>query len=177
MSQWYFGIQKEKKGPVSEEQIRSLITSGVLTGDSPVWTKGMTTWVRLDTTDFAGSLVRPVAVGKEYSRDAKHENVSVNIEGIPKKLKINQNIEVGVQPSNGMAIAALILAIMGFFTLITAIPAVICGHIAMSQYKEDPGIGGRGMAQGALIMGYLVIGFVCLLALGPIIFFSFLFAH
>src|SRR5438093_5932092 len=61
------------------------------------------------------------------------------------------------------AIWSLVLAILSFFCgwLITAIPAVICGHIARSKIRKSRGaLGGKGIATAGLILGYiaLVIG-------------------
>jgi competence protein ComGC len=66
-----------------------------------------------------------------------------------------------VQPKNsGLAIWSLVLGILGLtcFWLLTAIPAVICGHIAYSRIKRSAGaLTGEGLALGGLITGYLSI--------------------
>lgn len=63
--------------------------------------------------------------------------------------------------TSGLAITSMILGISGFFFLITAIPAVIFGHIARSKIKKSQGkIGGDGMALAGLITGYLCIAFI-----------------
>src|SRR5881397_1557992 len=61
------------------------------------------------------------------------------------------------------AIWSLVLAILSFTCgwLFTAIPAVICGHIARSKIRKSGGtVGGKGIATAGLILGYiaLVIG-------------------
>jgi uncharacterized membrane protein len=67
--------------------------------------------------------------------------------------------------NNSMATAALILGGLEFFTAgLTAIPAVICGHIARGQIKQT-GEEGNGMAVAGLVLGYLAIGFVALLVM------------
>ena len=44
------------------------------------------------------------------------------------------------------------------FWLITAIPAVICGHVAYSRINRSGGsLGGRGFAVAGLITGYISI--------------------
>ena len=62
-----------------------------------------------------------------------------------------------------VAIWSLILAVLSFTCgwLFTAIPAVICGHIARSKIRKSGGpLGGRDIATAGLILGYiaLVIG-------------------
>ena len=55
---------------------------------------------------------------------------------------------------------SLVLAILSFFCgcLITAIPAVICGHIARSKIRKSGGaLGGKGIATAGLILGYIAL--------------------
>ena len=59
-------------------------------------------------------------------------------------------VYVSVPPTNGMAIAALILVFV-FFPA-----AIVLGHVARGQIKRT-GEGGRGLATAALIIGYLQI--------------------
>jgi hypothetical protein len=63
----------------------------------------------------------------------------------------------GIPPRNGLSIASLVLGILSFAgcTVLTAIPAIITGHIARRRAKREPEIyGGRGMALAGLILGY-----------------------
>jgi competence protein ComGC len=70
--------------------------------------------------------------------------------------------------TSGLAIASLVLGIVGFCSAgLTAIPAVICGHMALSQIGKSAGRQtGGGMAISGLVTGYLslVIGVIALLA-------------
>lgn len=59
--------------------------------------------------------------------------------------------------TNVLSIIAITLAVMGFFNGLTFIPAIVCGHIALSNFRKDPSIGGEGMARAALIMSYIVV--------------------
>lgn len=56
------------------------------------------------------------------------------------------------------AIWSLVLGIVGLTCLgcLAGVPAVICGHMAMSQVKRSAGmLTGEGLALGGLIMGYI----------------------
>lgn len=55
------------------------------------------------------------------------------------------------RPTNGLAIATLVLGICGF-----ALIPVIMGHIALKQIRER-GDGGAGLAIAGLILGYLAL--------------------
>ena len=62
--------------------------------------------------------------------------------------------------SSGLAIWSLVLGILSLtcFWLLTAIPAVICGHVAYSRIRRSAGaLSGEGLALGGLITGYASI--------------------
>lgn len=57
----------------------------------------------------------------------------------------------GKPPTNGFAIAALVLGIIGGSVL-----AIVFGHVARSQIRNSGGSqGGMGMATAGLVLGYL----------------------
>ena len=72
-------------------------------------------------------------------------------------------------PTNGMAVASMVLGIVGLFLfplfMIPNILAVIFGFVALNQIKRVPPntIGGRGMAIAGLVMGFVGIALFLLL--------------
>ena len=70
------------------------------------------------------------------------------------------------------AILALVFAILGLtcFSLLTAVPAVILGALALSDCKSRPGVKGKGMALTGIILGSLNI-------IGSIIFAAVVLTH
>ena len=67
------------------------------------------------------------------------------------------------QKISGMAIASLIFGILFIFFPLS-IPAVVFGHIALSQIKKSAGrLGGRGLAIAGLVLGYLGIAMIPLI--------------
>ena len=64
--------------------------------------------------------------------------------------------------SNGFAVAPMVLGILGLFA-ITALLAVIFGHIALSKIKASKGWErGTGMALAGVILGWSWIGILIL---------------
>jgi hypothetical protein len=62
-----------------------------------------------------------------------------------------------------VAIWSLIQAVLSFTCgwLFTAIPAVICGHIARAKIRKSGGaLGGRSIATAGLILGYIALALV-----------------
>jgi uncharacterized membrane protein len=67
------------------------------------------------------------------------------------------------QTTNGLAIAALVCGLASFVTCVSAIAAVILGHMARKQIRESGGQqGGDGMALAGLIIGYIFIALLVL---------------
>lgn len=74
--------------------------------------------------------------------------------------------------NSALAIWSLVLGILGLPLVLCligpvfAIPAVICGHLALGRIKRSGGtLGGQGIALGGLITGYVGIALIPLLAL------------
>ncbi|MDJ1138186.1 DUF1707 and DUF4190 domain-containing protein [Streptomyces iconiensis] len=63
--------------------------------------------------------------------------------------------------TNGAAIGALVCGVLTPMYGITAIPAVILGHVAKAQIRKT-GEEGSGLATGGLVLGWLAIGAVLL---------------
>ena len=60
----------------------------------------------------------------------------------------------------------MVLGVAEFFTIgLTAIPAVICGHIAKREMRQT-GQRGDGLATGGLVLGYMAIIFWAVI-IGP----------
>lgn len=72
------------------------------------------------------------------------------------------------KPHSGLAIASLACGVLGIALLgiLTAIPAVICGHMSLGQLKREPdryNQSSKGMAIAGLITGYLTIALTVLI--------------
>ena len=67
-------------------------------------------------------------------------------------------LPIGAPPTSGLAVASLVLGVLSLIIVVTCLPAIICGHLALSQIKQSAGrIGGRGMAITGLVTGYFFI--------------------
>lgn len=61
------------------------------------------------------------------------------------------------RPQNGMGIAALVLGIVGFFTCVTAVLAIIFGAIGISKANAGRATN-KGMATAGLVLGIVAVG-------------------
>ncbi len=61
--------------------------------------------------------------------------------------------------TNSLARASLVLGVAEFFTIgLTAIPAIICGHMAKREMRQT-GQRGDGLATSGLVLGYMAVIF------------------
>lgn len=67
------------------------------------------------------------------------------------------------QRTSGMAIAALVLGLLG-----VSILAIIFGAVALNQVGKDPTLGGRGLAIAGLVLGIagIAVGILVVLVTG-----------
>jgi len=65
----------------------------------------------------------------------------------------------GAPKTEGLAVASIVLGVLTFFcSILTGIPAIICGHIARGRIARSGGaLAGGGVAMVGLLLGYLSI--------------------
>jgi hypothetical protein len=79
--------------------------------------------------------------------------------------QLPQQVTVTAKPNSGLAIASLVLGILGwvFLPILGHALAVIFGHMAKNEIKNSGGqLGGEGMATAGLVLGYSGLGIACL---------------
>jgi hypothetical protein len=72
-----------------------------------------------------------------------------------------------IPPTSGKAIASLVFGLLPL-SLLSSIPAVVLGHLALSEIRKSGGrLQGRGMAIAGLVLGYL--GFAVIPIIGLLV--------
>lgn len=56
-----------------------------------------------------------------------------------------------------LAIASLVCSLSSLITCAGWLPGIICGHLAKSRIRRNPGLKGNGLASAGLIIGYLMV--------------------
>jgi len=142
--EWYYTVNGEQKGPVSQDQFDELVRTGVICGDTLVWREGMAEWAtygQVFQQQAPGSAAPPTLAPSGSRRGPE---------------------------TNGLAIASLILAIASFAcgSCFFSLPGVITGHMALAQInRSEYEMGGRGLAIAGLIISYTNLVIVVLLVL------------
>jgi hypothetical protein len=156
--QWYYSKNGVQLGPISDSEIRAKFASGEILVTDLVWREGMRDWL-------------PTAQVPELAPQSSLHPAASPIPSVPGGV-VNSPYSspaygggafpggAMAPPTSGLAIASMVCGILGLVTclLLPGIPAVICGHMALSQMAA-PGarIGGRGMAIAGLVMGYIAV--------------------
>ena len=129
----------QKMGPYTADEVRSSLAAGSVKPTDLAWQDGAPDWQPIASLPDVGAN-GPPAIPRQI---------------IPPP---------PASPTSGLAIASLVLGILGFFVGLTSIPAVICGHMSLSEIKKAPGrISGKGLALAGLITGYLGIAYLALM--------------
>jgi hypothetical protein len=75
-----------------------------------------------------------------------------------------ENVLLPVRQMNNMALLSFIFSLL-FFIPLNSIVAIVLGHVALSQFKQNPNQDGEWAAKAGLIISYSVIGIIALIAL------------
>lgn len=132
------GADGKEYGPVTLQQIEQWIAQGRVNEGTLVRAAGVTEWQRAGEMPDLIPLFRAGAEAPERPGQAT-----------PPPL-----------PSRKLAVASLVLGVLSIFCLapLTAIPAIICGHMARSRIRRLPALyHGANQALAGVILGYLSI--------------------
>lgn len=173
--EWYYAKHGKQEGPVDLATLQSKVTSGEIAPTDLIWREGMAEWT-------AAGEVSEVSSGadREAAAPASTPEVAAGGAGTvyqTPQQPLAQPTMIGA-PTNGMAIASMVCGIIGIMLCyihgLCALPAVICGHVAMKQINNSlTPMGGKGMAVAGLVTGYIGL----LFQLGWIILFAVVIAN
>jgi hypothetical protein len=126
-------------GPFSLEEINRQLAAGTLSASDQAWYEGAAGWAPLSTVPgvTGGSAAVIPSPGP----------------GVP---AIVTPTSVPGSPTEPLAIWSLVLSLLGLFCcgLLSGVPGIICGHLALSKIEKRPGVQGRGLAIAGLVIGY-----------------------
>lgn len=168
MSEWFYGKEGQQFGPVDETTLRARMVTGEVGPSDLVWTEGMAAWQPLrELPQFSSAAPTAPFASSESQDDGPPPSEAPFSPYAPPTAGL-QGASYHPGPSlpstNGLAIASLVCGILSlvlfclYAGIYLGIPAVICGHISLGQFK-NPGNAqtGRGLAIAGLICGYLGI--------------------
>ena len=146
---------------MSLDHLAELFRNGTVKPSDLVWNETMTEWTPIGKVDaFAVPAPELPAAAPPAPVDSPPTlSAAPPLAAAPGAC--SPHLGAAPQKTDGLAITSLVLGILSMIFcgvgIVTAIPAVICGHIAMGRMKKDPNLQGKGLAMAGLIMGYLGI--------------------
>ena len=138
-------------GPLSLEEVKGRLLSGEFTPSDLAWSEG-------GKVDW-----KPLSSFPEISEPGSPA-VAPPLPANPSHLPTAP--PPSAQETSGLAIASVICGVLSITILpcFSAIPAVICGHLAKSKINARPDLyRGEGMALAGLITGYIGLALIALL--------------
>jgi len=174
MADWFYGKDNTQHGPVSDLEIRTLITSGEIQAETIIWREGMTDWLPLkDVQEFQG--LGAASAGAQPAGSAGSPTAA-NPYNSPQTYA-GQQPYVGTIPTDALAITSLVCGILAvivcYIWALFGIPAVICGHMSLKKINNSPTpIAGKGMAIAGLVTGYIGIAIQLFMIIAVIIAFA-----
>ena len=142
---WYYTLNEQQQGPVSQEQLGSLLQQGTLNADSMVWREGMADWQPLSAA--LPELLGGAAAGAEANKDL---NVQAMREGVMGDLSGPQLQYAGFW----IRFAAWFLD--AIILTIVMIPVQLVFFAAVGASAADPEAMASGGAIGAILIYYLI---------------------
>jgi hypothetical protein len=157
MKQWYYTQAGERKGPVDAATVQNLYQSGQLKAEDLVWEEGMADWVKADT------VLTP-------NTQSSSQEAPFAASPVPPASSIPSPFPSAAKKDSTLAIVTLVSGIISipciFCCGLLGIVPIITGHLALSEFKKNPTLSGKGMAQAGLIMGYFTLVVYILIMIG-----------
>jgi hypothetical protein len=132
-------------GTFSEEDVRAGLRAGRFAPTDLGWREGMPQW-------------QPLSQFAEFAADMPAAGTPPVPVGQPPTVVSTSHMSQRTEP---LAIWSFVLSIVSLVCcgFIIGIPAVIMGHLALSNIRKTPSLGGRGLAIAGLVIGYVSCAF------------------
>ena len=144
--EWYYTKDGEQVGPVTKDQLIQKISVGEVISNQLAWNESMADWEpisaipELQLTSGSGQVMPPPMV----------QSPAAPVQ-----------VASGPARTSALSVVSLCLGAISFlmcgFGIVTAIPAIICGHLGLREIKRSPErMEGKPMAVIGLIFGYVI---------------------
>ena len=134
-------------GPFSLDEVNRQLAAGTMSLSDQAWYEGATGWAPLST-------VPGVTTGGPTSTQSQLPGATGP--GVPAIAAPTVAAPATAGQTEPLAIWSLVLSLLGLFCcgLLSGVPGIICGHLALSKIEKKPELQGRGLAIAGLIIGY-----------------------
>lgn len=124
---YYVHRDGQQYGPYTLEQLSHLVAASNFSPEDLCWHEGLEEW-------------QPIS--------------SVTSPEPPAEMRKADDLKTKKESLAGWSLAMGILSWLCAYSIITSIPAIICGHISLRRIKKNPQLRGKRLAIAALIIAY-----------------------
>ena len=169
--EWFFIEDGKQVGPIRQDELIRKISVGKVSSNQLAWNEGVSDWQPISSFPELQitSVVTPTETSATQSEPTLEQGEADTVQSVPTGSTVSQPPR-----KSGLAIASICLAAgsMILCGIFMAVPAIICGHMALGEIKrsKEP-IEGKTLAIIGLVLGYLIT-FVSLVIIVFWIFFS-----
>lgn len=173
MTAWFYAHQGQQQGPISDEELQSMIATGAIQPTTLLWRQGMAQWQPLSSFAMppADPLTPQPAPAPQPFPPISAAPSLAYASPMPPSDDVGQNagmrmlLPVG---RSGWAIAAGYLGLLSIL-MVPAPFAIICGIIAIIHMKRNPRVHGMGRAIFGIVMGLLGCGLAVFVIIGALV--------
>lgn len=155
--QIHIGRSGQQLGAFSLQEIRDGLATGRFLSNDLAWHEGLNDWMPLEALPILQSAPPPTPATPPVPASSAPV-AAAPAPAYARPAAGSASLPPAPQRTNPLAGWSLGLGLGSLFCIFSAIPAVICGHMAISRINRSGGReGGRGMAVAGLVIGYLMI--------------------
>jgi len=159
--QIYIHRDNQQLGPFTEAEIKAQLASGVISLQDHVWWEGQANWVPLGQSSLMATL-SPTSPGSAPM-------VPSPLPGTPSSAQAYTPAPQTSKLATWALVCGCLSLLCGIFA---SIPAIILGHMGLSEIKKNPALQGRGMALAGMILGYVFTTLIVLYLIFIVGFFA-----
>lgn len=151
--EWYYASNGQQAGPVSQEALAEMFRNGTVKSTDLVWSESLTEWTPIGKVPaFASAAPAPAPADAPPPLSAQ-----VPVSPAPHSPYPHAGAVSSGRRADSLAITTFVLGLLTPMCcgILTGIPAIICGHIALSRISKNPDLGGKGLAIAGLVIGYI----------------------
>ncbi|MFP4107382.1 MAG: GYF domain-containing protein, partial [Phycisphaerae bacterium] len=156
MSEWYCIIDDDQRGPISDQELRTLAETGRLAADDFVWSPEMSDWQEAQEVDWLAGIV----AGTQTQAPAPNPGIppySAPFE--PPVVYVSQQ-----QPGKGLGIAGFVVSMcsvvlcicLPVVNVVIAVTGLVLSTIGLKKSQEQGA--SNGLALAGVILG--IVGIV-----------------
>lgn len=134
---WYYAHNGEQKGPVSEEVLRGLVTSGQITSDDLVWKEGMADWASYQSVLGGRMLAAKPASAAPAVALPSGSGTGGRTSNVELRAQARRTLAGKWGPAVGITLIWIVIQqVMGFIPILGLIAVLCCTGPLMLGYHE-----------------------------------------